>query len=267
MDVNVYIASGILENYVLGLASDQERQEVQCLSKIYPEIAQELHTLELTMEQYALEHELKPPVQLKTKLFDQLDAAITDAPVTGPVNSPAAKIISSRPNYWRYAAAALLTGVVILSAYFMNWQMKNAQQIAALDNQNRLLQHQLDSNRNSLQNLNAEIALTRNPAIKRVYLKGLETKDPQAGMTVYWNQENQQVFIAGMSLPATPANKQYQLWAIKNGQPVDLGVFDLQNALVAMKSIDEAQAFAVTLENTGGSAVPTLSDMVVIGQI
>jgi hypothetical protein len=34
-----------------------------------------------------------------------------------------------------------------------------------------------------------------------------------------------------------------------------------------MKEIDTAQAFAVTIENTGGASIPTLSTMQVLGKI
>lgn len=267
MDISAYIASGILENYVMGLASDQERQEVQCLSKIYPEIARELQVLEITLERYALENEVKPPVQLKTKLFDQLDAILTDQPDSKQSNQPLKSMVTAAPNYWRYAAAALLTGVVFLTGYFISRQKKNEQQWMALNNQHQFLQQQLDSSRNILQDLSFEIILTRNPLIRQVHLKGVPTKDTLANLTVYWNPQNQQVYLAGIALPPLPPNKQYQLWGLKNGQPIDLGVFDPVHGILPMKHIDAVQAFAVTLENAGGSAVPTLSEMVVLGQI
>jgi anti-sigma-K factor RskA len=61
------------------------------------------------------------------------------------------------------------------------------------------------------------------------------------------------------------------LWAMVNGKPVDLGVFDAQNQpkklLLAMKEVGDAQAFAVTLEKRGGSASPTMEKMVVLGAV
>ena len=33
MNTKEYITSGILEEYVLGVVSDQERREIECLSK------------------------------------------------------------------------------------------------------------------------------------------------------------------------------------------------------------------------------------------
>ena len=53
MDIKEYISSGILESYVLGNASEQERREVECISSIYPEIRQELDALSRSLEKYA----------------------------------------------------------------------------------------------------------------------------------------------------------------------------------------------------------------------
>ena len=67
---------------------------------------------------------------------------------------------------------------------------------------------------------------------------------------------------------AIPADKQYQLWALKDGQPIDMGVFDPvtpEDGLLEMGRVPGADAFAVTLEPRGGSANPTLEEMYVYG--
>ena len=80
MNVTEYIASGILESYVMGAVSDQERREVECLSSIYPDIRRELDQLSEVLENYALLHSVEPPESVKAKLLDQLDF---DKPATG----------------------------------------------------------------------------------------------------------------------------------------------------------------------------------------
>jgi anti-sigma-K factor RskA len=60
------------------------------------------------------------------------------------------------------------------------------------------------------------------------------------------------------------------LWALVDGKPVDLGVFDADDTLIglkAMKSIGVLQTFAVTLEPRGGSVAPTLEKLMVLGNI
>jgi anti-sigma-K factor RskA len=53
-----------------------------------------------------------------------------------------------------------------------------------------------------------------------------------------------------------------------NGKPVDVGLLTADcNGLCKLKTIPEAQAFAITLENKGGSATPHLDQLYVMGEI
>jgi anti-sigma-K factor RskA len=56
-----------------------------------------------------------------------------------------------------------------------------------------------------------------------------------------------------------------------DGKPIDLGLLDMevrqQRLLVKMKNVQNAQAFAITLEPRGGSAQPTVDSMFVQGSL
>ena len=93
-------------------------------------------------------------------------------------------------------------------------------------------------------------------------------------MNVYWNKKDKSVLInyVAMDLPKTDAEHEYQLWAMVNGKPVSLGVFGKPDstsneALLKMPAIQEAQAFAVTLEPMGGSVNPTMEKLTVMGGV
>ena len=92
-------------------------------------------------------------------------------------------------------------------------------------------------------------------------LQGDAKKAPGKSMVVMWNKTTGNVYVNNIQLPTTPTNKQYQLWALKDGKPIDLGVFDVNSNLQNMKIIYGAQAFAVTLENKGGSPTPHLEEL------
>ena len=72
MDIKEYISSGIIENYVLGNVSPQEKQEVECMSHIYPEIKTELEQLQTAIENIAFTLEKNPPAHLKSKILDAI---------------------------------------------------------------------------------------------------------------------------------------------------------------------------------------------------
>jgi anti-sigma-K factor RskA len=63
-----------------------------------------------------------------------------------------------------------------------------------------------------------------------------------------------------------PTGKQYQLWAIVDGKPVDAGMIATKKGIYhiqKMKSFGSVQAFAITLEKAGGSPIPTMDEMIV----
>ncbi|MEZ4904504.1 MAG: anti-sigma factor [Spirosomataceae bacterium] len=81
------------------------------------------------------------------------------------------------------------------------------------------------------------------------------------------NPNTQEVQLNVLSLPTPTSDKQYQLWALVGGNPVDLGVFDVNTAMQKMKAIPKADAFAVTLEKKGGSPTPHLEELYVMGKV
>jgi anti-sigma-K factor RskA len=85
---------------------------------------------------------------------------------------------------------------------------------------------------------------------------------------VYWNHLSREAFLDIQSLPVPDSGKQYQLWALVGGKPVDAGVFEVSDeaGLRRMKSVFEAEAWAVTIEPAGGSIAPTLSTMCLLSK-
>ncbi len=62
MNIKEYIESGILENYVLGLVSDMEIQEVEQNLLQYPELKSEVNQIEDALAIYAQSKAIPMPV-------------------------------------------------------------------------------------------------------------------------------------------------------------------------------------------------------------
>lgn len=94
-----------------------------------------------------------------------------------------------------------------------------------------------------------------------VALEGLKPS-PAARGRVWWHQEAGGFFVAS-GLPAAPAGKTYQLWAIARGTPLSAGVFDVDpkgSAALRVKprpDVEKVEVFAVTLEPAGGLRKPS----------
>lgn len=271
MNVKEYIVSGIVESYVLGLASKDEMAEFERMCATHPEVRAARDAFEKQLEHHAMQNSIAPPAQLQNKISTAIEAEADKLKTNGAiVNDPqeveAAPVVGMRG--WKIAAAAaiiLLAGSVALNFYFHNL-FKNYEKLYVTSQQEfadkeKALQGEMTAYQNSMN-------ILRDTNMAVVPMKGVALS-PQSKATVYWDKKSKDVYLMVNNLPQPPAGKQYQLWALVNGQPVDAGMLNWQqaNSVAAMKNIPAAQGFAITLENTGGSPTPTMSAMYVLGTI
>jgi len=72
MDIQKYIESGILEEYCLGLLSEEDQVYLIQMTMLYPEIKEELTAIELAMERWATSTAIEPEPGLKEKIMAEL---------------------------------------------------------------------------------------------------------------------------------------------------------------------------------------------------
>ncbi len=72
MNVQDYIASGILEEYCLGLLSADEQAVVLKICQLYPDVKKELTAIEIAMETMAANRAIAPENDLKQKILTSL---------------------------------------------------------------------------------------------------------------------------------------------------------------------------------------------------
>ncbi len=267
MNVTEYIASGILESYVMGAVSDQERREVECLSSVYPEVRSELDELSVALENYAMLQSVEPPAALKTRLMEQLDFNESNQTVVRPMPVVRNPDFTYRSTWIVAASVGLL--VLTFSFFLLSQLRSNQNTMASLRTANGSLQSELRQLRDFQVYNEQRLAILQKPGMRVIELRGNE-KAPKGNMFVYWNTQTKQVSVDIKSLPTLPANQQYQLWSLVDGKPVDAGVFeaDTTNSVQALqrlnRSIGRADAFAVTVEKRGGSPTPTLSTLLAL---
>jgi anti-sigma-K factor RskA len=283
------IESGRLEQYALGELDPAARAEVEAQASRYPEVRQELDALLAGLDVYTEAHAITPPTGMRERVLGRVLAEIgTAAPATPTVaptaptmrvsasNPPAASAVpvaepTTHSSGWAIAASiALLLSLVGNALLYNNLQQTRGDLAVALGEQTRfadatqVMERRLSSTQEQLQVL-------RSPDdYKLVALAGTPAH-PAARARVLYNKAAHRVYIDVAQLPPLPPGKQYQLWALDNGKPVDAGVLTAAttagSGLQQMKDIASAQAFAMTVEPTGGSAGPTLDTMTVIGNI
>lgn len=260
MDIKSYIESGILEQYVIGTLSSKDMAEVENNLTLYPELQKEVKAIELTLEAYA-QHQGKAPSLTEDQLIENLHKSKEVASKSTPSSS------NNLLSYLGWIVSASLIGILF---YFnsdrneLNLEKNRTQSIldslrincAETEITNQLLQQRLD--------------LLNNPASRFLLLAGTPLS-PSSYASVIIDTTGNKLFFDFAGLPKPPVGKQYQLWVIKGGKPIDMGV--INNADIAeirnieKAFISEAQAFALTLEDEGGKASPTLEQMYVVGSL
>ena len=275
-EIRSYIESGVLELYVLGDMSTEEKLQVEAMAQKHPAVQAELSEIEKAMEMYADAQSVEPSAQLRDRVLNSLLTNLVDDRNLRTVqhNAPAeAQVVSMQQRattsiFYKYAFAASLL-LLCISGVSLGIMYKRLQ-----DSQQQLVSLRLNEQKFTRQVsfLNEEVNVFRDPSFRFIQLKGMP-KTPSSALTVAWSAKRKKLMVdlSSAKLPAPGQGKQYQLWAIANGKPVDLGVFDKTTAdsadMKLMKPVASAQAFAVTIEPRGGSVNPTTDQMVVLASL
>lgn len=266
MNTQDIISSGIIESYVLGTASPEEAAMLDCMQKSFPEIKAAVLEAQQSVEQLAAHLAVTPSAGLKEKIWSRLEAETMaeQAPVApAPAMKAEAPVKSSKSIAWKgwaMAASVLLVLSIAGNIYYNQDNAHKERELAAITAQQK---------EQGLKMAAAEsrIAMLAQPDMKMIRLKGAD-QHAAAHAMVFWDEKSKQVYLDAAALPEAPAGKQYQLWAMVDGKPVDAGLYTAgQDINKVLSTIPKAEAFAITLENAGGSPVPTLSQLFVIGTV
>ncbi|HJW17974.1 MAG TPA: anti-sigma factor [Flavisolibacter sp.] len=255
MNIKEYISSGIIESYVLGLASEQEGQELEKLCAQYPEIAAARNEFELSLEQHLTAGAISVPGQLKQVITTNIFSPAQDVEGAKEVS------MQTKPRsvaIWKWIAAAsiiLLTGTAF-------WAVHTAQNASSSERKLASLQQELSKTQSELDALKQEAAIMQKPDVKMASMNN--ASNPMVYATIYWDTTSKDVYLMINNLPKPASDKQYQLWALLNNKPIDLGMITegQDRLLYRMKHVQQAEAFAITLEPKGGSATPTSTPVV-----
>jgi anti-sigma-K factor RskA len=244
--------------YALGGLDGADRARFEALlSAGDPEALAALRDFEGTLADLAAATPEAPPPAVKAALMERIAAA------------PPAARAGARPLPRRGRAIwpAVLSGAMAagIAAIVVGWSVSSTyeKRLDALANDAEQLKAELRSQQ-------TVIAILRDPATQVVALAG-QAPAPTARARMMWHEKAGGVFVA-TGLPAAPAGKAYQLWAIAGSNaPVSAGVFNVDASGVGSLSVrplpgvSTVNAFAVTLEPAGGLPAPS-GEMYLLGK-
>lgn len=165
---------------------------------------------------------------------------------------------------WATFSAAASFALLILSLSLLFYSFNLSSKINDQQAKIAALEHKL-SQKDEL------LGILESREVDMVLMSGLEV-NPDGYGKVIWDSENRQALLQVSNLPAVPPNKAYQLWIIRNNEPVSAGVFAVKDSSnhffrfgeMSAAREDSSQAFAVTMEPKGGMPQPT-GEMYLLG--
>lgn len=265
------------------MVSDQEKREVQCLSKIYPEIASYLAEIEDELADAVLENGVTPPQGLKAKILDNLperddeEEEVRETPVISLVEKRSEeKIEEPVKRKFPYGIAASFAVIIALGTGYLSTRSQVGtltEELIQTQTRESFVTQQNEALEATNAQLAAEFNMVSNPNTLKIELGAVNEELAQAvqgaPVIVFWNPESQEVMLNDLALPEAPEGSQYQLWTLEGGQPINRGMLSLggEAGLQKMISANAADAFAITLEPKGGSESPTLEQLMVLGKV
>jgi len=262
MDVIALVESGSIESYVLGLATEQEAIEIELLAKENTEIYALLVENRKVLEQYALAFEISAPESVRVNIFNAINMEKETKEIEFKPSTPI--------KTWWVAASLLISVASLLGNVYYGTQAEQLKsQLSQINKTNNKLTYENLINRANYRNAAEQLSLLHKHGSKTTHLEGLAIAKESSAM-IYWNSETKDLYLSIDNLPKTPEGKQYQLWALADGKPVDAGVVDInaeKNSLVKMKLVQNAKAFAISLENVGGAVSPNMNAIFAMGNI
>lgn len=255
MNFESFIQSGLLEAYVLGQCTAEERALVERMLDEHPEARAELAVVEKALEGYASANAVPPPAWMKGRILERIEnEAVPPASPTAPAK------FSLRIFQLLALAFALLAGLFFFQKTNLNTEK------TTLENRVAQLQKQIDAcaeQEKLREKLEVVNNLLRNPGTRAVPLP--DGTDAASTGYAYLDTASCRVALDLNSLPAPDSGKFFQLWSIVDGQTVSMGMVDLEATggwqVVACRQ--NAVMLAISEENNpDGNPAPTQVRMI-----
>jgi anti-sigma-K factor RskA len=268
MNIKEYISSGIVEMFASGNLDETESRQVEEVIRKNSEVRSEYEKIQKALYLSTFPYLKKPSDRVKASIMSKMETRTV-------INKDAAEVSVSQKKVMplRYLMAASVAFLLFsLATNFFLWtKLKDAKtEIAVLSDQKKIMVQEYETVNRKLDQASNDMEILKDRNYKMVDLKGLE-KSPSSNVVAFWNPQNKKVYVKVVNLPVPPPDKQYQLWALSNGKPINGGVMEnvdpSDKSLHEMISMEDAQVFAVTLEPKGGSVNPTMDQMYVMGKL
>ncbi|MEM9821505.1 MAG: anti-sigma factor [Bacteroidota bacterium] len=278
MDIKTYISSGVLEQYILGLCSPEETQQVEEYAAKYPEVSEKIKKLQCCMEHYAELHAIPPPPRLKGKILSKIDDIAECQGLSVEFKKGVQEqIMPSAPpstpfdwsRIWTGIAALMILSLSALSYSFYQKQNAANAELKRISSEINSIKFDYKELRDQSDQLQARYAVLKDVGTKHVHMTGSKIA-PQALAVIYYNPDHKKTYLNVINLPQAPHGHQYQLWADVDGKHHNMGAVKVSNEeeqLHNLPFMENSKGFAITLEEVGKNIQPTVTKTCLSGTL
>lgn len=261
------IESGLLELYVLGQCNDEEIQVVEPFLND-SSIQAEIKSIEESLFIAAKSRAVVPRAEMKSKI----SAAIFESNNQVKEESNTKEVALKKPSFaWRIAAGFMLLVSIGLFTIYNGKLRQMDSRINELAAEKETVQKNYTQVKQVSEQLSSVEEFFAERLIRSYELRHPSIKDQVFGV-LYWCPATGEIMLNGMDMPKLSEQEQYQLWAIVDGKPLDLGVISKDwdgntNKLAHLKGLKELSAYAITIEPLNGSETPTLDKLTALAEV
>jgi len=267
MESEKILQSGILEQYVLGLVSEEESAKVEEYMIAYPEIHEKVQRLRSCMEHYTGLHDISSPKDLdicnevSLSSCNHLSGKARERclSVETKFGKPQKQKQQKEQLAEMHSHTRLLTALASisilffagLSIHFYQKQANGASALAKIKEQFCDLKDKHTVVISQMQTTTIDNALLKDQVTQKMNMKGVGVM-PEAEVVVYYNPKQKRTILDPVSLPKAPKNHYYQLWAEVDQRSVDMGTIDQQaeeKGLIPVDYVANADNFTITLKS------------------
>ena len=242
MDKQSLLQSGLIEQYLLGICSEEERQQLEKLAADDPEIAEHIRSAESCLSACLVQHKIPP------KNGGRCATAF-----------PFGIRLPQNTGRWISSLAVFLFALLALFYYRKHQDIQ--QRYYGLTS---LLSRMSDGSSLSKSTLfstssanDARFAVLEDEDTRYFFLNGSHLA-PSARAVVVWNSISEKAYLQLVDFPPPPCGREYQIWADDaHSEMTSLGKFHcIKNAIQKIGFIRNPSGFHITLEGKNTCSFP-----------
>ncbi|WP_157962286.1 anti-sigma factor [Winogradskyella aurantiaca] len=243
----------LLEQYLLGDLEPAVSDQIELAISKDSSLKAMVDDMELDLEKLGQEHALSVPKTVKEHLMHEISNS-----------NPSSKVRPMKPERFKawFSLAAAASVILFLNTIYLivqNGDIK--QELTEISSESQQLKEQQRSLISSYNNQETLLAFISNPNTKQYSLEGNKLM-PDTKIVSYVNHDEKQVMVNTAAMQELDPDHDYQMWADVEGEMINMGVINLNESMLAMTYIDDAESFNITIEPKGGSDHPTVERLI-----